>query len=161
MFMLAEYVNMTTVSALATTLFLGGWQAPWPISLWDGANTGWWPLLWFIAKVWAFLFLFMWLRATLPRMRYDQFMALGWKILIPISLAWIMTVAVVRTLRIKGQEGWAVLLSTVGAFVAVALLAYLWRALRRRRAPVDVAPAADSGGYPIPPIPVKEAADVN
>ena len=56
MFMLAEYVNMTTVSALATTLFLGGWQAPWPLNLWDGANTGWWPLLWFVAKVWAFLF---------------------------------------------------------------------------------------------------------
>lgn len=83
MFMLAEYVNMTTVSALATTLFLGGWQAPWPISIWEGANTGWWPLLWFTAKVWLFLFVFMWLRATLPpRMRYDQFMALGWKILI-------------------------------------------------------------------------------
>ncbi len=82
MFMLAEYVNMTTVSALATTLFLGGWHAPWPLSLWDGANTGWWPLLWFTAKVWVFLFVFMWLRATLPRLRYDQFMALGWKILI-------------------------------------------------------------------------------
>ncbi len=93
MFMLAEYVNMTTVSALATTLFLGGWHAPWPISMWDGANTGWWPLLWFIAKVWAFLFVFMWLRATLPRLRYDQFMALGWKILIPVSLVWIMIVA--------------------------------------------------------------------
>ena len=53
MFMLAEYVNMTTVSALATTLFLGGWHAPWPINMWDGANTGWWPLLWFTAKVWA------------------------------------------------------------------------------------------------------------
>ena len=64
MFMLAEYVNMTTVSALATTLFLGGWHAPWPINMWDGANTGWWPLLWFIAKVWAFLFFFMWLRAN-------------------------------------------------------------------------------------------------
>ena len=84
MFMLAEYVNMTTVSALATTLFLGGWHAPWPINMWDGANTGWWPLLWFIAKVWAFLFFFMWLRATLPRLRYDQFMALGWKVLIPV-----------------------------------------------------------------------------
>ena len=58
MFMLAEYVNMTTVSALATTMFLGGWHAPWPISMWDGANTGWWPLLWFTAKVWAFLFLY-------------------------------------------------------------------------------------------------------
>ena len=49
MFMLAEYVNMTTVSALATTMFLGGWHAPWPLSLWDGANTGWWPLIWFVA----------------------------------------------------------------------------------------------------------------
>ena len=64
MFMLAEYVNMTTVSALATTLFLGGWHAPWPLNMWDGANTGWWPVLWFTAKVWAFLFVFIWLRAT-------------------------------------------------------------------------------------------------
>ena len=83
MFMLAEYVNMTTVSALATTMFLGGWHAPWPISIWDGANTGWWPLIWFVAKVWGFLFFYIWLRATLPRLRYDQFMALGWKVLIP------------------------------------------------------------------------------
>ena len=82
MFYLAEYVNMTTVSALATTLFLGGWRAPWPLSLWEGANTGWLPLVWFVAKVWTFLFVFMWLRATLPRLRYDQFMALGWKLLI-------------------------------------------------------------------------------
>ena len=102
MFYLAEYVNMTTVSALATTLFLGGWRAPWPISLWDGANTGWWPLLWFIAKVWTFLFVFMWLRATLPRLRYDQFMAMGWKLLIPVSLVWIMIVAVLRAADLTG-----------------------------------------------------------
>ncbi|MCX6481436.1 MAG: NADH-quinone oxidoreductase subunit NuoH, partial [Mycobacterium sp.] len=56
MFYLAEYVNMTTVSALAATLFLGGWRAPFPLSLWDGANSGWWPLVWFVAKVWVFLF---------------------------------------------------------------------------------------------------------
>ena len=93
LFFLAEYVNMVTVSALATTLFLGGWHAPWPISMWDGANTGWWPLLWFIAKVWAFLFVFIWLRGTLPRLRYDQFMAFGWKVLIPVSLVWIVIVA--------------------------------------------------------------------
>ena len=81
--MLAEYVNMTTVSALATTMFLGGWHAPWPLNMWAGANTGWWPVLWFIAKVWVFLFFYIWLRATLPRLRYDQFMALGWKLLDP------------------------------------------------------------------------------
>jgi NADH-quinone oxidoreductase subunit H len=158
-FMLAEYVNMTTVSALATTLFLGGWQAPWPLSMWDGANSGWWPLLWFVAKVWVFLFLFMWLRATLPRMRYDQFMGLGWKVLIPISLAWIMTVAIVRTLRTDGYNGWAVLLVIASAVVGVALVAYLWRTLRRRDIRINAVPA-DTGAFPIPRIPVKEAADV-
>ncbi|PKZ64877.1 NADH-quinone oxidoreductase subunit NuoH, partial [Gordonia terrae] len=77
MFMLAEYINMVTVSALATTLFLGGWQAPWPVSTFDWANSGWWPVLWFTLKVWAFLFVFIWLRTSLPRLRYDQFMNLG------------------------------------------------------------------------------------
>ncbi|EUA51984.1 NADH dehydrogenase family protein [Mycobacterium xenopi 3993] len=66
MFYLAEYINMTTVSALAATLFFGGWHAPWPLNLWAGANAGWWPLLWFTAKVWTFLFVYFWLRATLP-----------------------------------------------------------------------------------------------
>jgi NADH-quinone oxidoreductase subunit H len=156
MFMLAEYVNMTTVSALAATLFLGGWQAPWPISLIDGANTGWWPLLWFVAKVWMFLFFFMWLRATLPRMRYDQFMNLGWKVLIPISLVWIMTVAIVRTLRAEGYDGLAVFLVIASAVVGVALLAYLGRRMRRRRIRLDPGPAPDSGSFPTPPIPSKE-----
>ena len=86
LFFLAEYVNMATVSALATTLFLGGWRAPWPISIWDGANEGYWPFLWFMGKVLCFIFFFIWLRGTLPRLRYDQFMAFGWKRLIPISL---------------------------------------------------------------------------
>ena len=159
MFMLAEYVNMTTVSALATTLFLGGWAAPWPLNMWDGANSGWWPLLWFIGKVWAFLFFFMWLRATLPRLRYDQFMGLGWKLLIPISLAWIMTVAIVRTLRTEGYDAWALVLVTASAVVGVALIAYLWRTLHRRQLRADAVPA-NTGAFPIPPIPSKERADV-
>src|SRR5205814_2008809 len=96
MFYLAEYVNMITVSALAATLFLGGWRAPWPISLWAGANTGWWPVLWFLIKLFIFLFCYIWLRGTLPRVRYDQLMAIGWKFLIPVSIIWILLVATVR-----------------------------------------------------------------
>lgn len=157
MFMLAEYVNMTTVSALATTLFLGGWQAPWPLSLIPGANTGWWPLLWFVGKVWAFLFLFMWLRATLPRLRYDQFMALGWKVLIPISLAWIMLVSIVRTLRLQGHDSWPVVLAVAGAVAVVAIAGALWNTVRRRSARTR-APAVEPqpGAFPVPPIPAKE-----
>ena len=86
MLQLAEYNSVITVSALATTLFLGGWQAPWPISVWSGANTAWWPLLWFLIKVCVFVFVFFWLRASLPRIRYDQLMRLGWKVLIPSAL---------------------------------------------------------------------------
>ena len=85
-FFLAEYINMITVSAFATTLFLGGWRAPWPISWWEGANSGWFPLIWWLGKVLLLLFGFIWLRATLPRMRYDQFMRFGWKVLIPLGL---------------------------------------------------------------------------
>ena len=84
LFFLAEYINMVTVSALATTLFLGGWRAPWPVSaVWAGANSGWWPILWFSIKVIGGIFWFVWLRGTLPRLRYDQFMRFGWKVLVP------------------------------------------------------------------------------
>src|SRR5499427_2888299 len=99
LFYRAEYVNMITVSALATTLFLGGWHAFWPITIWSGANSGWWPVLWFLGKVSVILFLFIWLRASLPRIRYDQLMAFGWKVLIPGALAWTLLIAVVRLLR--------------------------------------------------------------
>jgi len=158
MFMLAEYVNMVTVSALAATMFLGGWHAPWPLNMWDGANSGWWPLLWFTIKVWGFLFVFMWLRATLPRLRYDQFMNLGWKVLIPVALAWIMVVATVRALRNEGYEGRWIVLVVGGAVVALALLVVLYRRLRARRAGVaapDTGTPFDplAGGFPVPPLP--------
>jgi NADH-quinone oxidoreductase subunit H len=152
MFMLAEYVNMTTVSALATTLFLGGWHAPWPISLIDGANTGWWPLIWFVAKVWTFLFVFMWLRATLPRLRYDQFMALGWKLLIPVSLVWIMIVAVLRNI---GHVG--IIENLIAAGVLLTVVVAIRRITRRRREAQRsvTTPEFDpmAGGFPVPPLP--------
>ena len=103
LFFLAEYINMATVSALATTLFLGGWHAPWPIiQVWEGADSGYWPLLWFFGKMLVFIFMFIWLRGSLPRLRYDQFMAFGWKRLIPISLVWIVAVATIRIVTLEG-----------------------------------------------------------
>ena len=160
MFMLAEYVNMTTVSALATTLFLGGWHAPWPISIWDGANTGWWPLLWFIAKVWAFLFLFIWLRGTLPRLRYDQFMALGWKVLIPVSLAWIMVVATsAQPPHARLQRAWATALLIGGTIVAPCCSPGRCGG-RSGPAPNDSSPTPVAGpdSFPVPPLPHERAA---
>ncbi|MDH6679983.1 NADH-quinone oxidoreductase subunit H [Rhodococcus sp. LBL1] len=160
MFMLAEYVNMVTVSALAATMFLGGWHAPWPLNMWSGANSGWWPLLWFVAKVWAFLFVFIWLRGTLPRLRYDQFMNLGWKVLIPVALVWVMVVATVRVLRNEGHEVRWIVLVVGGVIVALVLLALLWRRLTAARgAPREVQPVAAeefdpmAGGFPVPPLP--------
>jgi NADH-quinone oxidoreductase subunit H len=119
LFFLAEYINMVTVSALATTLFLGGWRAPWPLSIWHGANSGWWPLLWFTAKIIAIIFVFVWLRGTLPRMRYDQFMHLGWKVLIPINLVWILSVA---TVRVLDDRNWSRVTATLVVVVPVLIV---------------------------------------
>ncbi|MBY0442371.1 MAG: NADH-quinone oxidoreductase subunit NuoH [Mycobacteriaceae bacterium] len=159
MFFLAEYINMTTVSALAATLFLGGWHAPWPFNMWAGANSGWWPVLWFTGKVWFFLFGYFWLRATLPRLRYDQFMALGWKLLIPTSLVWLMIAAVIRSLRDQGYQHWMVILVVSSAVVAIVLLWLMRaplnrpnpRARERMRAPQRTAAESE---FPVPPLPV-------
>ena len=102
LFFLAEYVNIVGVSALATTLFLGGYHAPPGLGFTESWLGGWFTAIWFFAKVAAFFFLFVWLRGTLPRMRYDQFMQFGWKVLIPVSLFWILVVA---TLRLLSQQG--------------------------------------------------------
>ena len=124
-FMLAEYVNMFTVSSLASTMFFGGWHAPWPLNMWDGANHGWWPVLWFTAKMWTFLFIYFWLRASLPRLRYDQFMALGWKLLIPGSLVWVLIAAVIRTARNQGYPHWTPILVVSSLAFAVAIISLL------------------------------------
>ncbi|PJE95535.1 NADH-quinone oxidoreductase subunit NuoH [Streptomyces carminius] len=164
LFMLAEYVHMVTVSALAVTLFLGGWRAPAPISTyWEGANHGWWPLLWFIIKINLLLFLFVWLRGTLPRVRYDQFMRLGWKVLIPVAMVWLMLVATVRALRNEGHDFADILIWVAGVGLVLVVLSFLYDALRERkerraeesRTAAESEPVFDptAGGYPVPPLP--------
>ncbi|MDO8308471.1 MAG: NADH-quinone oxidoreductase subunit NuoH [Actinomycetota bacterium] len=166
LFFLAEYINMVTVSALATTLFLGGWLAPWPLSLWEGANQGWWPLLWWLVKVQIFVFGFIWLRGTLPRLRYDQFMKFGWKLLIPVSIGWIMIVAAARALRNDVAIGNREILAG-GAVIIVLLLLATWliQARQDRKAAAQEQVEAESaarpfdaasGGFPVPPLPGQE-----
>jgi NADH-quinone oxidoreductase subunit H len=154
LFYLAEYINMITVSAFATTLFLGGWRAPWPITaFWHGANTGWFGVIWFFVKVLIFLFGFIWLRATLPRMRYDQFMRLGWKVLIPVNLVWILFLSYVKIANTEFSQRTR-LLSIGGLVVVVLLVAMLWPAARKpRQLSVEEQLAArPPGSFPVPPI---------
>ncbi len=161
LFFLAEYINMATVSALATTLFLGGWAAPWGlVHIWPGANEGYWPALWFFGKVFVFIFVFIWLRGSLPRLRYDQFMAFGWKRLIPISLLWIIAVATIRSLSLDGGIDRQYLLGGIGVLAVLFLVLFFVgeaeesanaEAEEQSRAQAPVDPFA--GGFPVPPMP--------
>jgi NADH-quinone oxidoreductase subunit H len=163
MFYLAEYINMITVSALATTLFLGGWRAPWPLSLWSGANSGWWPLLWFLIKVFILLFCYVWLRGTLPRVRYDQLMALGWKVLIPVSILWILLIATVRAWRLDTHTKAPYIVFGL-VIVLILGLAWMWDSAAQQRAAryvteEDSAEEAGAGevaygatDFPVPPL---------
>jgi NADH-quinone oxidoreductase subunit H len=165
LFFLGEYIAMVTVSGLATTLFLGGWYAPWPLSLWEGANSGFWPVLWFLGKVSGFLFFFIWLRGTLPRMRYDQFMKLGWKVLIPASLVWIVAVSGVRLARNEMESGGFDRTWFIAGGVVIALLLLATMLLPDRKSDQDEeAYDADfdpfAGGYPVPPMPGQRAPEL-
>jgi NADH-quinone oxidoreductase subunit H len=91
MFFMAEYANMITVACLATLLFFGGWNGP---IYGRGILAALLPVFWFAAKVVAFLFLYIWVRGTLPRFRYDQLMSFGWKFLLPLSLANVVATAI-------------------------------------------------------------------
>jgi NADH-quinone oxidoreductase subunit H len=161
-FFLAEYINMINVSAIATTLFLGGWRAPWPLSaINDGMlNTDWWPVLWFLAKMWMFMFLFVWVRGTLLRLRYDQFMKLGWKVLIPAALAWVVMVAVVQGIRQFIDVDLTTLI--IGLVVAAAVVIGVSFLIPDK--PEAAAPERPrdfdpfEGGYPVPPLPGQQLA---
>ena len=162
LFFLAEFINKVTAAALIVTLFLGGWRAPWPISLWEGANQGYWPVLWFFAKVYLFVFIFAWLMGTLPRTRYDQLMDFGWKFLIPVSLVWIVAVATVRAVRLdESVDTRTLMIGLAAVFVVLMGGLFLYDLVSGRRkseaeaeeeeatAPAD----AFAGGFPVPPMP--------
>ena len=154
LFFLAEYINMATVSALATTMFLGGWHAPfWIDEVWTGANQGYWPLLWFFGKVLFFVFIFIWLRGTLPRLRYDQFMAFGWKRLIPISMVWIIAVATIRAITLDGGIDRQYLLAAIGVLAVVFLGLFFLPEAKDEEALVVAHGRAATGGFPVPPMP--------
>ncbi|HUR50885.1 MAG TPA: NADH-quinone oxidoreductase subunit H, partial [Mycobacteriales bacterium] len=154
MFFLAEYINVITVSALCTTMFLGGWLPPPGLSHFHVLSTGWFPMVWFLLKVIGFLFFFIWLRGTLPRLRYDQFMKLGWKVLIPISLVWILVVASIRTLYDEVADT-RTRVTYLGIGLAVLMLLFtLWPQREPEPEPdpeADLVPLAE-GGFPTPPL---------
>ena len=161
-FYLSEYVNMFNVSAVATTMFFGGWHAPWPLSHIEFLNGGWFGILWFFLKMWFFMLLMIWTRSTLLRFRYDQFMQLGWKRLIPISLAWLVMVAIIRAITQWVSLTLPQLIGGVAGIFVIALIV-MWFADSRdarkealaqaekqeRLANFD--PMAD--GFPVPPLP--------
>jgi len=123
LFFLAEFMNTVTMSAIIVTLFLGGPAGP----TFFGPDWIWGPL-WFVAKLFIFLFMFVWLRATLPRFRYDQLMDLGWKVMIPLALGWLLLLA---ALNIGRDEGWnTALVVAVGFAVMVAAYLLLTGAIR-------------------------------
>ena len=152
MFFLGEYVNMVTVSALCTTLFLGGWRAPFGIgTIWSGANENWWPVLWFFGKIVASLFVFIWLRGTLPRLRYDQFMHFGWKVLVPFSLVLILFYASIQTLsREYDFSTREIIIGSAVVILVVLALSYL--VPERAREEVDATERNPVADFPTPPI---------
>jgi NADH-quinone oxidoreductase subunit H len=134
LFFLSEFMNVVTMSAIMVTLFFGGPQPLFDIPLIPGALEG---TVWFVAKLFVFLYLFVWLRATLPRLRYDQLMDLGWKVLIPISLGWFLLLAALREFSPDGDAADSirvVLISFVVAVVAVAVFGAALRVSARNRA---------------------------
>jgi NADH-quinone oxidoreductase subunit H len=161
LFFLSEYVNIIAVSALATTLFLGGYHALPGLGFTEQWLGGWFTLVWFFIKVLGFFFVFVWLRGTLPRLRYDQFMKFGWKVLIPFSLAWIM---VVSTLRVMSQQQAPRVI--IIAFIFSVAFIYIAITSLVDRQKVNLAKAAkvtnsSEPNFPVPTIPNTRTEQIN
>ncbi|MGH8994152.1 MAG: NADH-quinone oxidoreductase subunit NuoH [Acidimicrobiia bacterium] len=141
MFFLAEYMNMVTQSAIAVTLFLGGPSGLFNIPGLPAPLEG---VLWFLGKISFFLFGYIWLRAALPRLRYDQLMDLGWKVLIPLGLLWL---GVSATYRVAQDQNWPIWVFVAAPLGALAVYGLLYLSMPRREPersgpePIELAPA--------------------
>ena len=152
LFFLAEYINIATVSALATTLFLGGYRALPGLGFTEQWLGGWFGMVWFLLKVALFFNIFVWVRATLPRIRYDQFMKFGWKILIPSSLLWIIIVATLRALSTQGAPRIVVAIFAGGVVLLIMALTSLWdraKQAAKEQPELDV----EAPSFPVPSLP--------
>jgi NADH-quinone oxidoreductase subunit H len=153
LFFLAEYVNIVAVSSLATTLFMGGYHALPGLTFTENWLGGWFTLIWFVAKVVSFFFLFVWLRGTLPRLRYDQFMKFGWKVLIPTSLVWILVLATLRVMSQRSVSRPIVIGFSVGIVLLVMAASTLYdRSVQRAKA-ASVLPDLPAPHFPVPALP--------
>jgi NADH-quinone oxidoreductase subunit H len=151
LFFLAEYVNIIAVSALAATLFLGGYHAPPGLGFTESWLGGWFTIIWFFLKVNLFFFIFMWLRASLPRLRYDQFMKFGWKVLIPVSLLWIMIVASLRVIQQEGASRTVAIAFALGiVLIVMAISSFFEKSKNEARKPL---PAGEAPNFPLPQLP--------
>ncbi|CAB4531320.1 unannotated protein [freshwater metagenome] len=159
LFFLAEYVNIIAVSALATTLFLGGYHALPGLGFTEQWLGGWFTFIWFLLKVNFFFFIFMWLRGTLPRLRYDQFMKFGWKVLIPVSLVWILVVATLRVLQQQGANRAVIIAFAGGVVLIVMTISSLTdRSKKKAREPL---PEGEAPNFPVPSLPHVNSVNVS
>ncbi|WP_124055450.1 NADH-quinone oxidoreductase subunit NuoH [Arcanobacterium ihumii] len=162
---LSEYINMLNLSMLATTLFFGGWRAgpivTWIYSLWGGdPNVGWIPMLWFIIKVWIFMGIFVWVRGTALRFRYDQFMKLGWKGLIPSALIWLTIVMIVVGVNMVYPINMTNVLAILSTGFALIMLIWALGDDSVKPSQAELIEAREheefngfENGYPVPPLP--------
>jgi NADH-quinone oxidoreductase subunit H len=128
MFYLAEYMQMITVSAVGVTLFLGGWHGPqFHVVRWL------WPLLWFLVKLYVVVYTLVWVRATVPRFRYDRLMNFGWKVLIPLGLLWILITGAAVELPNIYSDARSAFIIAMGTIAILAILAPLLADVRRDR----------------------------
>ena len=156
LFFLAEYVNIIAVSALATTLFLGGYKAPPGLGFTESWLGGWFTAIWFFLKVLTFFFVFVWLRGTLPRLRYDQFMQFGWKVLIPVSILWILVVATLRVLSLQNAPR-LIIVAFAGSVVFIIMAANFGfeRAKNKKALAIPDGDNKDAPKFAVPSLPME------